>query len=162
MWVRDDGMTKTFTAAHSCKKGQEGDGLNVAWRQAFHKGHTAGKQWAHLGMTDFQTDDEVNLSDRIHFARIYGTPSAFGNLGRQDYVFMQHDEHDGKQRFQMLVWKNMGEGGTKLLADGDKYCNMVGHNNGMEDYVWTLSTGQMTLYINRGKDSVSNSDPDDF
>ncbi|KFY97907.1 hypothetical protein V498_01794 [Pseudogymnoascus sp. VKM F-4517 (FW-2822)] len=162
MWMREDGLTKTFTAARSCKKGQEGDGLNVAWRQAFHKGHTAGQQWTHVGMTDFQTDDEINLRDRIHFARIYGTPSAFGNLGRQGYVFMQHDEHDGKQRFQMRVWKNLGEGGTKLLADGDKYCNMVGHDNGMEDYVWTLSTGQMTLYINRGKDSVSNSDAGGF
>ncbi|KAH7129387.1 family 3 carbohydrate esterase [Dactylonectria estremocensis] len=74
--------------------------------------------------------------------------NAFGNLGRKDYVFLQHDKHNGKHRFRMRTWKNVGQGGTKVVAGGNKYCNMVGHNDGKEDYV------------NRGKTTISDSDPD--
>lgn len=58
------------------------------------------------------------LRDRVHFARIFGEPQDFGLLGRQDYVFLQHTkEDDGKHRFDMRVWKNIGSGGTKLKGE---------------------------------------------
>ncbi|KAF7549363.1 hypothetical protein G7Z17_g6445 [Cylindrodendrum hubeiense] len=162
LFVDIDGMTDTWTNSRSCKQGKEGDGLNVGWRQAFHKGYKSGEDWTHFGMTGYMTNDEQDVTNRIHFARVYGTASAFGNLPRRDYVFMQHDENNGKHRFRLRAWKSTGEGGTKLLADGNKYCNMAGHDNGMEDYVWTHSTGKMTLFVNRGKTTISDSDAGGF
>ncbi|KAH8895341.1 hypothetical protein GQ53DRAFT_855657 [Thozetella sp. PMI_491] len=161
LWVGTEGATTTWTNARSCAKGVQGDGLNVAWRQGFFTGQTSGP--THLGMAAYQTADESDLRGRIHFARIYGTPSAFGNLGRQDYVFLQHEKlSSGKHKFQMRVWQSTGEGGTKVKADGNKYCNMVGHKDGSKDYVWTWSTGKMELFINRGKKQISDSDADGY
>ncbi|MBE3047572.1 hypothetical protein IMZ48_34675, partial [Candidatus Bathyarchaeota archaeon] len=99
MWVERDGETTTHTNSRSCAAGKEGDGLNVAWRQGFLKGKDSGP--THEGL-EFQKDDE-DLRDRIHFARIYGTKPAFGNLGVQDYVFMEAVENDDKFTFKMHV-----------------------------------------------------------
>lgn len=41
-------------------------------------------------------------------------------------------------------------------------CNMMGHSNGMVDYVWTQSTGAMQLWANRGKGTITDSDPDGY
>lgn len=161
MWVSTEGVTTTWTNSRSCADGAIGDGLNVAWRQGFLKGQTSGP--THNGMASFITDDETDLRGRIHFARIYGEKAAFGSLGNQDYVFLQHEKlSNGKHNFQMRVWKNVGAGATKLLADGNKYCNMVGHSDGREDYVWAWSTGQMELFANRGKGTISDSDADGY
>lgn len=120
-------------------------------------------------MAGFVTPTETYLRDRIHFARIFGEPQAFGLLGRQDYVFMEHvAEANGLHTFRMRVWKNIGAGSTKLegmrtslilgrsgytdisfLADGNKYCNMKGYSDGRMDYVWTLSTGNSTYLESR-------------
>lgn len=62
----------------------------------------------------------------------------------------------------MRIWKNTGGGGSKLKMDGDKYCNMVGHVDGREDYVWTWSNGKMELFTNRGKASISDNDAEGF
>ncbi|KAK7432202.1 hypothetical protein QQZ08_001147 [Neonectria magnoliae] len=157
MWMGTDGKTYTWTNARSCKKGSVGDGLNVAWRQAFFKGASSGP--THVGMAGYVKDDDPNLRKRIHFARIYGQSSVFGNLPLQDYVFIEHVKlASGKHRFNMRVWKNVGGGGTKLVADGNKYCNMAGHRDGRVDYVWTQSTGEMTIFINRGKGTIGDSD----
>ncbi|KAF4983927.1 hypothetical protein FDECE_17192 [Fusarium decemcellulare] len=75
---------------------------------------------------------------------------------------VEHDKKGKKHRFRMRTYKNIGYGGTKVLADGNKYCNMVGHKNGIEDYVWTHSTGYMTLFTNRGKKTIEDSDPGGF
>ncbi|KAM5381701.1 hypothetical protein ACJZ2D_002921 [Fusarium nematophilum] len=150
-WVDDVGQTTTWTNARSCQKGKEGDGLNVAWRQGFYKDKTSGP--THAGMVQF---GDSGFRNRVHFARIYGEPMDFGLLGRQDYVFLQHTElSSGKHKFDMRVWKNTGMGGTKLKADGNKYCNMYGHEDGREDYVWTHSKGEMRVYRNDGKTDVS-------
>ncbi|KUJ11379.1 uncharacterized protein LY89DRAFT_739567 [Mollisia scopiformis] len=128
--------------------------------KASSKAHPRGQ---HLGMSAYITDTETNLRNRIHFARIYGPPTIFGNAPLQDYVFMQHTElSTTSHKFDMRVWKNTGGGATKLFADGNKYCNMMGHSNGMVDLVWTYSFGTMELYINRGKGSISDSDPDGY
>ncbi|KPM44471.1 hypothetical protein AK830_g2091 [Neonectria ditissima] len=161
MWVGTDGKTHTWTNSRSCKKGYVGDGLNVAWRQAFYKGASSGP--THNGMGGYVSEDEPNLRSRIHFARIYGQSSVFGNLPLQDYVFLEHVKlSSGKHRFNMRVWKNTGGGGTKLVADGNKYCNMAGHSDGRVDYVWTQSTGEMTIFINRGKGTIGDSDAEGY
>ncbi|KAH8886185.1 family 3 carbohydrate esterase, partial [Thozetella sp. PMI_491] len=160
VWLSDVGVGYVYTNGRSCAKGVEGDGLNVAWRQGFYTGQSSGP--AYKGMGSFVTDDEDYLRDRVHLARIYGKSTVFGNLPKQDYVFMQHTKKDGKHHFDMHVWKNTGSGGSKLLADGNKYCNMMGHSNGMMDYVWAYSFGRMEMWANRGKGTISDSDPDGF
>lgn len=98
--------------------------------------------------------------DRIFFARIYGEAQDFGLLGRQDYVFLDHEQlSGGNHRFRMRVWKNIGGGSTKLKADGVKYCNMMGHTDGRMDYVWTHSKGNMRVYHNIGRKDVSDGKP---
>jgi hypothetical protein len=39
---------------------------------------------------------------------------------------------------------------AKSAADGDRYCNMLGHANGAMDYIWVHSTGYMILYESFG------------
>ncbi|KAF4975545.1 hypothetical protein FZEAL_7691 [Fusarium zealandicum] len=160
IWLDDVGKGDVYTNGRSCATGKEGDGLNVAWRVGFKKGESSGP--AFKGMGSYVTKEEDYLRNRIHFARIYGQSTVFGNLPKQDYVFMQHTKVGKKHRFQMRVWKNTGSGGTKLLADGNKYCNMMGHGNGMVDYVWAYQGGKMEMWANRGKGSISNSDPDGY
>lgn len=141
MWMDTAGQTTTHTNSRSCQTGRDGDGLNVAWRQGYWQGQSSGP--THGGMGEFQKDGE-DLRNRIHFARVYGTKPAFGNYGVQDYVFMESvKEAEDKYIFKVRVWKNTGSGSTKLVADGNKYCNMMGHEDGREDYVWTWSTGDM-------------------
>lgn len=135
--------------------------MNVAWRQGFLAGESSGP--AYKGMGGFVTSTETYLRDRIHFGRVFGGSDVFGNLPRQDYIFMQHTLlASGKHSFAIRVWRNVGGGGTKLLADGNKYCNMKGHANGMVDYVWTWSTGAMEVWANRGKGTITDSDPDGY
>ncbi|KAK7414551.1 hypothetical protein QQX98_006578 [Neonectria punicea] len=146
IWVSDTGATTTWTNSRSCQDGKLGDGLNVAWRQGFFTGKSSGP--THSGLSSFASS---GLRGRVHFGRIFGEPQDFGLLGRADYIFLEHtDLPDGKHRFDMRVWKNIGFGGTKLKADGNKYCNMKGHKDGREDYVWVHSKGSMRVYPNRG------------
>ncbi|KAL2064102.1 hypothetical protein VTL71DRAFT_4596 [Oculimacula yallundae] len=146
LWVSETGATTTWTNSRSCAKGRDGDGLNVAWRQGFWNGASSGPTHAGPGATG---------RDRIHFARIYGEAS-FGLLPKADYVYLQMTKQtDGRFKFDMKVWKNTGSGSTKLKADGNKYCNMHGHSDGRQDYVWTLSSGKMTVWPNLGKKSVT-------
>ncbi|KAK0625151.1 family 3 carbohydrate esterase, partial [Bombardia bombarda] len=148
IWVSDIGAVETWTNARSCAEGKLGDGLNVAWRQGFHKGESDGD--THYGLPEDAKNDTA-LRDRIMFGRVYGEPEDLGLLGKMDYVYLQHEKiADDNHKFSMRVWKNTGFGGTKLKADGNKYCNMVGHEDGREDFVWTLSTGKMRLFPNKG------------
>jgi hypothetical protein len=118
LWLNDYGRTTTYTNTRSCAQGKEGDGLNVAWRQGNLVG---GGEYTHLGMRDYwDFDNDRYMQPRIHFARIYGTKPAFGNLGMQDYVFMEHIKDGDKHHFQIRVWRNKGSGGTKVVADGNK------------------------------------------
>ncbi|KAF4963513.1 hypothetical protein FSARC_8480 [Fusarium sarcochroum] len=160
VWLDDVGKGDIYTNGRSCGRGKEGNGLNVAWRQGFKKGESSGP--AFKGMGSFVTKDEKYLRNRIHFARIYGQVTVFGNQPKQDYVFMQHTLVGKKHRFQMRVWKNTGSGGTKLLADGNKYCNMMGHGNGMVDYVWAYQGGKMEMWANRGKGTITDNDKDGY
>jgi hypothetical protein len=80
---------------------------------------------------------------RIHFARIYGTRPAFGNLGVKDYVLIEPTRSGNVFNFKVQAFKNLGSGGTKLEADGNRYCNMKGHADGHDDYAWIWSTGRV-------------------
>ncbi|KAL4983331.1 hypothetical protein BDW68DRAFT_191412 [Aspergillus falconensis] len=158
LWVDDDGQTTTYTNARSCQTGEEGNGLNIVWRPAYHKGQSSGP--TNYGMSGYATS---GLRNRIHFARVYGTAQDFGLLGRQDYVFIDRDDEPlggnddhGGYIYRIRVWKNIGSGGTKIKADGNRYCNMMGHDDGRMDYVWILSKGDMRIYPNKGLSSFSN------
>ena len=146
LWVSETGATTTFTNSRSCQPGVEGNGMNIYWRQGFWNGASSGTTHAGPGATG---------RDRIHFARIYGEAS-FGLLPKADYVYLQMTKQaDGRFKFDMKVWKNTGGGSTKLKADGNKFCNMMGNADGRQDYVWALSTGKMTVWPNLGKKSVT-------
>ncbi|KAL2782461.1 hypothetical protein BJX66DRAFT_345814 [Aspergillus keveii] len=142
LWLDEVGQTTMYSNARSCQKGQEGNGLNIVWRPGYAKGRSSGP--THHGMGGYASDDDED----------------FGLLGKQDYVFMEHvEEEENQHRFNMRVWKNTGAGGTKIKADGNRYCNMLGHDNGMMDYVWILLKGDMHLYTNQGKTTVENDGP---
>lgn len=158
LFVASTGATTTWTNARSCKKGKEGNGLNVAWRQGYKKGEGTGP--THSGVPWAVTKDDKDVRRRIHFARIYGDTPVTGNLAKQDYILMQHEKKDKKHLFTMRVWKNQGYGGTKLLADGNKYCNVMGHKDGAVDYVWAWGGGAMQLWASRGKKFLPSDDPD--
>ncbi|KAL3459687.1 hypothetical protein BJX64DRAFT_279058 [Aspergillus heterothallicus] len=147
LWVSDKGEVETWTNSRTCQKGQEGDGLKIDWRQGFHKGLSSG--YTHGGVAYLHPEGDIRT--RIMFGRIWGEPEAFGLFGRKDYAYLDHYEIDGKHIFNIRAWKNQGAGGTKVKADGVKYCNMMGHDDGREDYVWTYSDGAMVLYPNAGK-----------
>ena len=158
--VGNSGEASTYTNSRSCATGVEGNGLNVAWRKGYYTGESSGP--THKGVGSYITDGE-HVQSRIHFARIYGTSTVFGNLPKQDYVFLQHTKlGSGKHRFQLRAWQNTGSGGTKVLADGNRYCNMVGHSSGAVDYVWIYSFGRMEMWANREKGSITDSDSDGF
>ncbi|KAF4854053.1 hypothetical protein CGCSCA4_v001725 [Colletotrichum siamense] len=161
LWTDKTGATTTFTNSRSCKKGVEGNGLNVAWRQGFFE--TEGTGPTHKGVPGYVTKDESDLRKRVHFARVYGGSSSFGNLSLKDYVFLEHTKlSNGNHSFKMRIWKNTGGGASKLKMDGNKYCNMVGHEDGRSDYVWVWSNGKMELFMNRGKKAISDNDAEGF
>lgn len=120
VWLDSVGAGHMWTNSRSCAKGLEGDGLNVAWREGFYTGTT---DQAYKGMRAYVTTEETVLRSRVHFARVYGEENIFGNMPRQDYVFMQHTYNTffGIDVYQMHIWKNTGNGGTKLKGDGNKY-----------------------------------------
>ncbi|CAG8901464.1 unnamed protein product [Penicillium egyptiacum] len=153
VWVDDDGAVTTWTNSRSCIKGKEGDGLNVVWRQGFQKGHSSGP--THSGMTGFDKDQVSR--DRIQFARVYATSQDFGLHSRADYLFTEADVGKKTTTIKWHAFKNTGSGATKIKSDGNRYCNMMGHDNGMMDYVWILSKGSMHIYPNKGLSSA----PDD-
>lgn len=112
MWVDDDGATTTYTNSRSCIKGEVGDGLNVVWRQGFYQDANSGP--THPGMGGlFGTS---GLRDQVYFARIYGEAADFGELGRQDYVFIEKDTSDKNlgPMYRIHVWKSKGAGGAKI------------------------------------------------
>ncbi|KAI8261062.1 Multidomain esterase [Colletotrichum sp. SAR 10_98] len=147
LWVSDNGQTTTYTNSRSCYWGKEGDGLYSAWRIGTNK--ASGKSPTHTGgMAN-------GIRNRIHFARVYGSPQDFGLLSRKDYVWMEHKElSNGKHEFKVRVWKSKGYGATKPKADRNFYCDMTG--NGRDDYIWVLSKGEMDLFENAGKDFIAN------
>ncbi|KAH7417851.1 carbohydrate esterase family 3 protein [Cadophora sp. MPI-SDFR-AT-0126] len=92
-----------------------GGGIVPDWRSA---GQT------HPGQTD------VGIQDRIKFGRIYGS-------NRLDYIYLKESD----KQFDVVVWENMGSGGTKRKADGNFYCDMRG--SGSDDYVWIYFDGRI-------------------
>ncbi|KAJ4264235.1 hypothetical protein NW762_005429 [Fusarium torreyae] len=155
LWVSDIGQTTTWTNGRSCKSGKEGDGLNVFWRQGFYDGKTSGP--THSGVAKYGSK---GLRDRVFFARIYDKPetTSRGMMNALDYVFLDHEESDGKHKFTIRTWKNTGQGGTELNADGNRYCNMWGHGDGKADFVWIAPNGTMRGWKNKSKRTLGGTD----
>ncbi|KAK3897538.1 killer toxin subunits alpha beta [Staphylotrichum tortipilum] len=143
LWLNDKGETWTYTNNRGCAKGQEGQGLTPLWRAGENSVGGAGS--THHGL------DIPDVRDQIYFAKAYGEGVVFGQLPRADYVRIEPVAGSGGQiEYRFHVWQNLGGGATKLKADGDRYCNMMGHANGAQDYVWIHSTGYMRIYESRG------------
>ncbi|PKS10949.1 hypothetical protein jhhlp_002708 [Lomentospora prolificans] len=141
MWVNDWGRVWTWINTRGKSKGQEGAGLHPIWREA--SSSLEGKGPTHLGQS------VGGIRDSIRFARAVGETQDFGLLGRHDYIWIEKQYLDSHyDTIKIHVWKNVGWGGTKLKGDGVRYCNMMGHEDGRDDYVWILSKGEMTLYPN--------------
>ncbi|RMZ77642.1 hypothetical protein DV738_g4290, partial [Chaetothyriales sp. CBS 135597] len=144
IWVSNTGRTWTYTNNRGCTKGT----LAPLWRQGTNPESNEG--YTHGGM-----GREVGRS-AIHFAKVFRVPSAFSLGGRADYVWVEDvgpsngGNDNGLHKFNINVWQNKGSGATKLKADGDRYCNMLGHQNGAMDYIWVHSTGYMILYESFG------------
>ncbi|KAK4155613.1 hypothetical protein C8A00DRAFT_31562 [Chaetomidium leptoderma] len=119
-----------------------------------------GSSPSHFGLPGEVNAVNPDLRKRVQFGRIFGGKPAFGNLGVQDFVYFDFDQVQflppKKWSLKVRVWRNTGAGGTKLLADGNKYCNMVGSEDGRMDYVWTWSTGKMYRDLsNAGKTYIA-------
>lgn len=129
LWVNDSGQIWTWTNNRGCTKGT----LTPLWRQA-------SASPSHGGM-----GKNVGRSN-IHVVNVFNTPSAFGLRGKGDYVWVERVE----RKLVFRVWKNTGGGGTKLRADGNKYCKMMTRSKKAVDYIWTHSTGYMHIYESLG------------
>ncbi|KAL5337942.1 hypothetical protein BJX70DRAFT_399210 [Aspergillus crustosus] len=124
----------------------EGDGLNIVWRQGVRSGESSGP--THPGMDGLDDDD---IRNQIHFARVFGSAQDFGLGSRKDYVYAKAWRlgDNGFHIVDIYAFKNVGSGATKIKAD-NRYCNMMGHDDGRMDYVWILSKGDMRLFPNKG------------
>ncbi|KAK1239333.1 hypothetical protein MKX07_008821 [Trichoderma sp. CBMAI-0711] len=151
LFVDKTGGVETWTNSRTCQSGHNGDGLKVDWRQGFAAGASSGN--THPGVA---TASDGDIRKRILFGRVWGVPQDFGNFGRKDYVYLEHSLDGTTHTFRMRAWKSAGHGGSKVRADGVKYCNMLNHPNGEVDYVWTWSNGKMIMYPNAGKGTVED------
>lgn len=120
VWVYDDGKTRIFTNL----RGQF-QGSSPYWLEAIN---------AHAGM------GEAGARFRVKFGRIYGG-------GKRDYGYITSKALGGTDyQHELHVWRNEAEGGLRLKADGNRYCDMTG--DGLDDYLWVRSTGEITMYRN--------------
>lgn len=91
--------------------------------------------WIPVGITH-QGQADVNIARNIKFGRIFGS-------GKLDYIYLKEE----KDYYDVRVWENTGDGGTRRKADGNFYCDMTG--SGRDDYVWIWSDGHAAeIFIN--------------
>lgn len=132
--MSDSGETWAYTNNRGCTKGRLGQGLTPLWRAVQNAVDGVGHTHAGLGV--------AGVRDLIHFARSNYGGQVFSLRPRADYIYIEPVAGTGTQvTYKFHVWQNTGGGGAKLKADGDRYCNMMGHLNGAQDYVWIHSTG---------------------
>ncbi|KAK4903718.1 Glucan endo-1,3-alpha-glucosidase agn1 [Elasticomyces elasticus] len=120
VWMNDDsGATRIFTNGRG-----RYDGLVPYWIEAVSAPPGLGIGFAR---------------DYTKFPRLFPRPMGT----RADYVLVTETIH-GRYKFQ--IWENLGTGGTKEKADGNRYCDM--RNTGRDDLLWLKSTGEMTFWPN--------------
>ncbi|KAF5001515.1 hypothetical protein FGRMN_986 [Fusarium graminum] len=85
--------------------------------------------WRSAGLTH-AGQSSTGIQNKIKFGRIYGS-------NRLDYILLKEQ----KDTYDVVVWENKGEGGTKLKADGSYYCDM--RNSGSDDLVWIYQDGRI-------------------
>ncbi|PVH79243.1 carbohydrate esterase family 3 protein [Cadophora sp. DSE1049] len=71
---------------------------------------------------------------------------AFMGSGSADYSSITIDSKTSNVYVDR--WRNDDSGGRMVKGDGVRYCDMTG--SGKDDYLWILSTGEITLYGNEG------------
>ncbi|CAH0045126.1 unnamed protein product [Clonostachys solani] len=118
VYVYKDGSSKIFVNQRG-DYDNDGKGLRPHWARA-QKEHAA---------ISF-----VTSPGQVYFGRVEGT-------GRADRVAI---DTSGTNGFKLLG--NQGSGGTRRKGDGVFYCDMFGR--GRDDYLWVLSTGEITLFEN--------------
>ncbi|KAI1295187.1 hypothetical protein F5Y03DRAFT_399325 [Xylaria venustula] len=123
VYVYNDGSTKIFTNQRG-DKDDDGPGLRPHWTRA---------------TKDHPAYNYVAAKHNVHFGRIWGS-------GRTDRIITLLYSRDSDSSYVLLPFRNTGKGGTKLKGDGVYYCDMFGR--GHDDYLWVLSTGEITLYEN--------------
>ncbi|XEU97574.1 hypothetical protein FSHL1_002860 [Fusarium sambucinum] len=107
-----------------------GDNGNVkTWINNRGTGKGIVPNWRSAGITHAGQSSSGN-QDKIKFGRIYGS-------NRLDYILLKEQ----KDTYDVLVWENKGQGGTKLKADGTYYCDM--RNSGSDDLVWIYQDGRV-------------------
>ncbi|KAK4210281.1 carbohydrate esterase [Rhypophila decipiens] len=127
VYVYKDGSTKIFINQRGSYD-DDGPGLRPHWVRA-----TA----EHPALSALQR----GRTSGIIFGRLDGT-------GRADRVVLYHSANDLSLGYYITLqaYKNNGHGGTKRKGDGVFYCDMFGR--GRDDYLWVLSTGEITLFEN--------------
>ncbi|KAK5674489.1 Glucan endo-1,3-alpha-glucosidase agn1 [Elasticomyces elasticus] len=126
IWIHEDtGATRIFTNGRG-----RYDGLVPYWREAIS---------AHAGTGEDRARESIRLP-RL-FPRTMGT--------RADYVRIrvtQSGTAKHKYHYTFELWENLGSGGTKEKADGNRYCDM--RNTGRDDLLWLKSTGELSFWPN--------------
>ncbi|KAI0965120.1 hypothetical protein F4678DRAFT_485612 [Xylaria arbuscula] len=123
VYVYDDGSTKIFTNQRG-DKDDDGPGLRPHWTRA---------------TKDHDANGIIAAKHNVHFGRIWGS-------GKADRIITVRTPPDTDNLYSLYPFHNTGKGGTKIKGDGVYYCDMFGR--GYDDYLWVLSTGQITLYEN--------------
>ncbi|KAK0384091.1 hypothetical protein NLU13_8180 [Sarocladium strictum] len=113
-----------------------GDNGNVeTWINRRRRGAGIVPGWASSGITHAGQGDS-GIRGNIKFGKIYGS-------NRLDYIYLKEE----RDWFDVRVWENTGQGGTKQKGDGVFYCDMRG--TGTDDYVWIYMDGHADeIFIN--------------
>ncbi|KAJ4413888.1 hypothetical protein N0V82_008243 [Gnomoniopsis sp. IMI 355080] len=175
LWVDDDGQTWTYTNSRGCVKGNLGQGLTPIWRAGENREYGAGPTMIGIGYPNVRNEIQFGKvygntqSFGFHSSRDYiyveetarigaakfangsfynsSTPSNVTVVGAGVNSTGLNKRADiFTYEYSIKVWENNGIGGGKLKGDGDRYCNMMGHLNNRQDYVWIYSNGKMWIW----------------
>ncbi|KAL4898828.1 hypothetical protein BDW74DRAFT_184352 [Aspergillus multicolor] len=87
----------------------------------------------------------------------------FTGKGMGDIAGVRFEDINGDGRDDWLWLDDVGQTTTYInarscqKADGNRYCNMMGHSDGRMDYIWILSKGDMRIYPNKGLTNITDS-----
>ncbi|KAL1597932.1 hypothetical protein SLS60_008420 [Paraconiothyrium brasiliense] len=97
---------------------------------------------AEKSIEGWPNDDSVNTT-MLMFGNVYGS-------GRADLIRVEKTGDHFDYRFN--IHRNTGEGGTKVMGDGARYCSMYGR--AYDDYLWVWGGGMINLFenVNPGND----------
>ncbi|KAK3070207.1 hypothetical protein LTR53_010855 [Teratosphaeriaceae sp. CCFEE 6253] len=130
IWMYDDtGKTRIFTNSRGRFLG-----LEPCWQEA---------TTAHAGL------GIANARAETKFGRIYNRKGH-----GPEYIHIESSTVI-TTFYQFHVWQNNGAGGTKMKADGNRYCDMTG--KGRDDLLWIWSTGRVQYWSNDNTNGYKSS-----